>query len=80
MEGTSDSPPARVSSATDPFSEQRLEVEGFTGTTSPPPPGNGVRLERPPPVQSNGMGAEQAVVTPYGWERGELFEGSKRRG
>ena len=39
--------PARVPDATDPFAEQRLEVEGSPGKTSPPPTGNGKRLERP---------------------------------
>jgi hypothetical protein len=75
MEGTSEPVPARVSDATDSFAEQHLEVEGRFRTALLPPTGNGERGGRPP---EGGLTArrEQAVVTRYGCERGELFGGS----
>jgi hypothetical protein len=63
-----------VPDATDPFAEQHLEVEGFSWQTSPPPTGNG---KRGSVLSGRDLTARrhQAVVTPYGCERGELFEG-----
>lgn len=76
MEGTSDPAPERVSDATDSFAEQDLEVEGRSRTALLPPTGNGEQGARPPEGGSTAR-REQAVVTRYGCERGELFGGSK---
>src|SRR5688572_14219458 len=75
MEGTSDPVPARVSDATDSFAEQDLEVEGRSRTALLPPTGNGEQGARPPEGVPTAR-REQAVVTRYGCERGELFGGS----
>jgi hypothetical protein len=53
---------------------------GSIAQTPLPPTGNGERGVSPPGGVFNGREAVQAVVTPHGCERGELFEGSKRRG